>query len=93
MPVASSLLQSKVLLVVSAVAVGAVAAPLLGQSFRPVLRNLVKAGLRTERRLATLIAGLREDVQDVVAEAKEQVAAEDSIVESSVPEHAHATEH
>ncbi len=70
MPVRRGFIQSKWVLGLSGLIVGSLTAPVIGQTLRPVVRSLVKAGILAERRISALIASLREDLEDVVAEAR-----------------------
>lgn len=76
MPASRNVLQSRWVIALSALAVGALAAPVLGPAIRPIVRGAVKAGILTQRRLTTVVAGLREELEDVVAEAKDELGAE-----------------
>lgn len=86
MPVRRGFVQSKWVLGLSGLVVGSLAAPVLGQTLRPVVRSLVKAGIVAERRMSTLIASLREDLEDIAAEARGELARE--AAEPEHPEHA-----
>lgn len=74
-------LQSKWAVALSALLLGSVAAPALGRMLRPVFRNAVKGGILLQRHLNELVASLREDVEDVVAEAKAELATTEAAAE------------
>ena len=58
---------------VTAALVARVAAPALGRWARPVVRGAVKQGLVLSQGAQVRTAGLREDLEDLVAEAREEV--------------------
>ena len=78
MPVSRNVFQSKWALALSAFALGAFAGPAVGPALRPALRKAVKAGILAQRRLTTVVAGLREELEDIVAEAKDELGEEPS---------------
>jgi hypothetical protein len=89
------LLQSKLVLAISALFVGSILGPVLGRALRPTLRRAVKGGILAQRALLGVAAGLREDIEDIVAEAKTELG--DSAGEAyaqpreEVPQHAHGS--
>lgn len=56
--------------------VGSAAAPIVNLVVRPLLLGLVKAGLLIEREGSTVIAGIQEELEDIVAEARREIAEE-----------------
>ena len=59
----------------------AFAAPLLNRQARPVVRGVIKGGILAGRYVQKAASGIKEDVQDITAEAKA-----DLDVESNPPE-------
>lgn len=49
--------------------VGVVAAPLLGAITRPLARGVIKGGILVKRQLDKVAAEVKEEVQDLAAEA------------------------
>jgi hypothetical protein len=86
MPV-RSLFQSKWAFAFSALVVGSVMAPALGRIARPIFRRMVKGGIVAQQALTGVIAGLREDVEDIVAEAKAELASTPEPSHDSAPHH------
>jgi hypothetical protein len=80
----------KLIVVLSSVAAGALVTPLVGRAVRPLVRTLVKGGIVAQREITGVVGGLREDLQDIVAEAKAELGDES---ESSSGEEAHAHAH
>ena len=54
----------------------ALAAPLFGKRARPAVRGAIKGGLVAGRYVQKVASGLKEDVQDLTAEAKADLDAE-----------------
>jgi hypothetical protein len=82
------IIASKLTLLFSGLAAGAVTAPLLGRAARPVVRGLIRAGLVAQRELLEIAAKLREEVEDIAAETKHELG------ERTVPvEHEHERGH
>lgn len=48
----------------------AIAAPLLNRQARPVMRGAIKGGILASRYVQRAASGIKEDVQDLTAEAK-----------------------
>lgn len=86
---------SRFVLTVSALLVGSILGPALGRALRPVFRKAVKGGILTQRALAGVAAELREDIEDIVAEAKneldESAGEADAHGHEGVPHHAHGS--
>ena len=55
----------------------ALAAPLFGKSARPVVRGAIKSGLAAGRYVQKVASSVKEDVQDITAEAKSDLDQED----------------
>lgn len=66
---------------------GALTAPLLGRAARPVVRQVIKGGIVAQRELLRVVEHVREDLQDLTAEARSELGEEPS------PRHAHAHDH
>ena len=56
--------------------VAAFFAPLLTKQLRPVVRGAIKGGIVTGRYVQKVAEGVVEDLQDITAEAKAQLAQE-----------------
>jgi hypothetical protein len=54
----------------------AIAAPLLGKQARPAVRGAIKGGILAGRYVQRVAVGVKEDVQDLAAEAKADLNAE-----------------
>lgn len=49
--------------------VGVVAAPVLGAITRPLAREIIKGGIILKRQVEKVAAGVKEEMQDLTAEA------------------------
>ncbi|MFT3769279.1 MAG: DUF5132 domain-containing protein [Minicystis sp.] len=67
------IIASKLTVLLAGMAAGAITAPLLGRAARPLVKDLIKAGLVTQQELMHIFAGLREELEDITAEAKEEL--------------------
>jgi hypothetical protein len=61
----------------------AVTAPLLGKQARPAVRGAIKGGLLTGRYFQRVASSIKEDVQDLTAEAKSDLDREKQKPEST----------
>ncbi|WP_129577328.1 MULTISPECIES: DUF5132 domain-containing protein [Sorangium] len=82
--------QSKLVVALSGLAAGALFAPLVGRGVRPLVRLIVKGGIVAQRELLVIVEGLREELQDIVAEAKAELG---DLSESADGEEVHASHH
>ncbi|XYH93668.1 DUF5132 domain-containing protein [Sorangium sp. So ce1128] len=82
--------QSKLVVALSSLAAGALFAPLVGRGVRPLVRLIVKGGIVAQRELVGIVEGLREELQDIVAEAKAELG---DLSESAAGDEAHASHH
>lgn len=85
------LAQSRVLVVLASLAAGALVAPLVGRVARPLARLAVKGGIVAQRELAGIVEGLREELQDIVAEVRAELG--DDVSEPLPGEEAYAHDH
>jgi hypothetical protein len=67
------LAPSRLVVALTSLAAGALVAPLVGRAVRPLVRLVVKGGIVAQRELAGIVEGLREELQDIVAEAKAEL--------------------
>ncbi|WP_437282296.1 DUF5132 domain-containing protein [Sorangium sp. So ce375] len=67
------LAQSKLVVALSGLAAGALFAPLMGRAVRPLALLVVKGGIVAQRELVGIVEGIREELQDIVAEAKAEL--------------------
>lgn len=72
------------------IAGGALTAPLLGRAARPIVRQAIKGGIIAQREILRLVEDLREDLQDLTAEAKSELGEE---LEPPHHEHPHHHNH
>ncbi|WP_437325292.1 hypothetical protein [Sorangium sp. So ce381] len=84
------LAQSKLIVALSALAAGALFAPLVGRAVRPLALLAVKGGIVAQRELVGIVEGLREELQDIVAEAKAQLG---DLSEPTSGDDGHAHDH
>lgn len=82
--------QSKLVVVLSSLAAGALFAPLVGRAVRPLALLIVKGGIVAQRELVGVVEGLREELQDIVAEAKAELG---DPSELAAGDEAHASQH
>lgn len=71
-----SLMASKIAVLLAGLVTGAVAAPLLGRAARPVVRQVIKSGLVAQREILRMVDDVRENLQDITAEAKSELGEE-----------------
>jgi hypothetical protein len=81
-------LASKLIVLLSGLTAGAVTAPFLSRATRPLVRQLLKGGILARREIMRITEGLREELQDLTAEAKSELGEE-----PAPHEHAHAGAH
>lgn len=67
------ILASKLAVLFAGMATGAITAPLLGRAARPLVRELIKAGLVVQEEVLHIAADMREELQDIVAEARQEL--------------------
>ncbi|WP_437526277.1 DUF5132 domain-containing protein [Sorangium sp. So ce726] len=84
------LAQSKLIVALSSLAAGALFAPLVGRAVRPLALLVVKGGIVAQRELVGIVEGLREELQDIVAEAKAELG---DVSEPISGENGHAHDH
>ncbi|WP_437979175.1 DUF5132 domain-containing protein [Sorangium sp. So ce295] len=84
------LAQSKLFVALSSLAAGALLAPLVRRAVRPLVLLIVKGGIVTQRELTGIVEGLREELQDIVAEAKAELG---DVSEPASGENGHAHDH
>ena len=68
---------------------GSTAAPIIGLAVRPVVRSLVRAGLLLQREGSTWMEGIKEEFEDIVAEARSEMDGKSPAIRSG---HAHGRE-
>ncbi|MFT3770630.1 MAG: DUF5132 domain-containing protein [Minicystis sp.] len=81
------IVASKLMTLLAGMAAGAVTAPLVGRAVRPLVKDLIKAGIVTQREILQITAGLREELEDITAEARAELG------EPAEPVHVHEHEH
>ncbi|APR79071.1 Hypothetical protein A7982_04418 [Minicystis rosea] len=67
------IIASKLTVLLAGMAAGAISAPLLGRATRPLIRDLIKAGIVSQQEILRIVAGLREELEDITAEAKAEL--------------------
>jgi hypothetical protein len=75
------LIASKLTVLFTGVAAGAVTAPLLGRAARPLVLGLVKARIVVQQEILQLAARMREELEDITAEAKHELGERPAHVE------------
>jgi Protein of unknown function (DUF5132) len=53
-------------------------APLFSKQFRPLARGIVKSGIKVGKHVQTTVVGLKEEFEDIAAEAKAELEQEQS---------------
>lgn len=85
------LITSNLTVLLSGMAVGAITAPLLGRAARPLVRQLIKGGIVVQQEVVHIVEGLREELQDITAEARQELGEEPARIEHRHDHHhAHA---
>jgi len=83
-----SFMASKLAVLLAGIVAGAVTAPLLGRAVRPVVRQAIKGGLVAQREILRMVDDIRENLQDLTAEAKSELGEEPTL-----HRHNHGHEH